>query len=360
MKINGDRIRAGDEPGAVLHVCRHRVRKPSWIAIGCCLMVSWSAVWGASDRALPEMVIFETDMAGDCDDVGALAMLHGLMDRGEVTLLMVGVNREEPKRASAAAVDVINTYYGRPNLPIGTYQGGDTQAVKESPYASVLRDEFPHDCPPDDQCPRAVPLYRKTLAGVEDQRVTLISVGGFSNLAALLDSGPDAFSPLSGRDLVAAKVKQLVAMAGAFPSSRKPETNMSIHPAASIRMAHDWPTPIVWCGLEVGQTVITGTPLQATPPDNPVRRAYEKHMNGGRTSLARGRASYDQCAVLFGVRGPEALWTLIPGRIRFTNEQADNTWSAARTGRQAYLVKSVPDAQLARDINQLMVRQSGN
>jgi hypothetical protein len=29
------------------------------------------------------MVIFDTDMNGDCDDTGALALLHALQDLGE-------------------------------------------------------------------------------------------------------------------------------------------------------------------------------------------------------------------------------------------------------------------------------------
>ena len=33
----------------------------------------------------PKKVIFETDMCSDVDDVGALAMLHALADKGEAT-----------------------------------------------------------------------------------------------------------------------------------------------------------------------------------------------------------------------------------------------------------------------------------
>jgi hypothetical protein len=48
--------------------------------------------------------------------------------------------------------------------------------------------------------------------------VTLIQVGYFSNLAALLDTPGDAFSSLNGKELVKAKVKFLSVMAGAFKS----------------------------------------------------------------------------------------------------------------------------------------------
>ena len=71
-------------------------------------------------------VILDTDMSGDADDAGALALLHALVDRGECELLATVVNRKDKTGASAAAVDAINTYYGRPDIPIGTDKQGPT------------------------------------------------------------------------------------------------------------------------------------------------------------------------------------------------------------------------------------------
>ena len=62
-------------------------------------------------------IIYDTDFGLDVDDVGALAMLHVLADRGEATLLGVVSNVSDPY--SPAAIDVINTYYGRPDVPVG-------------------------------------------------------------------------------------------------------------------------------------------------------------------------------------------------------------------------------------------------
>src|SRR5690625_7325019 len=54
-----------------------------------------------------------------------------------------------------------------------------------------------------------------------DSSVTIVTVGFMSNLAELLKSRPDRYSPLSGRELVGKKVKQYVAMAGMFPQGRE-------------------------------------------------------------------------------------------------------------------------------------------
>ena len=74
----------------------------------------------------PVKLILDTDMSGDCDDAGALALLHALADRGECEILAVVTNRRDLTDASAAAVDAINTYYGRGDIPIGTDKNGPT------------------------------------------------------------------------------------------------------------------------------------------------------------------------------------------------------------------------------------------
>ena len=65
----------------------------------------------------PVRVIFDTDMDSDCDDVGALAMLHVLADRGEAEILATVVSSRH--EWSPACVGALNTFYGRPNLLIG-------------------------------------------------------------------------------------------------------------------------------------------------------------------------------------------------------------------------------------------------
>ena len=72
----------------------------------------------------PVQVIFDTDMAGDCDDAGALAVLHALADLGEAQILAVVTNRKCTAGVSGGACDAINTFYGRPDIPIGTDKDG--------------------------------------------------------------------------------------------------------------------------------------------------------------------------------------------------------------------------------------------
>src|SRR5258706_5419057 len=69
----------------------------------------------------PARIIFDTDMAGDVDDVGALAILHAMADQGEAEILAVGISSRNEHVGPCA--DAINTWYGPPGIPI-RYQRG--------------------------------------------------------------------------------------------------------------------------------------------------------------------------------------------------------------------------------------------
>jgi inosine-uridine nucleoside N-ribohydrolase len=286
-------------------------------------------------HAAPVRIIFDTDMANDCDDAGALAVLHALADKGEAEILAIVTNRKDPSGASAAACAAINAYYGRPDIPIGTDKdGAKTKGRTPSSYAPALRDEFPHHAKPDDQMPDAVAVLRRVLAAAPDKSITYCSVGALSNLEDLLRSQPDDLSPLSGLELIEKKIQLTVIMGGGFPRTANPETNIKLDPAAAITVVNEWPGPILWQGYEVGAAIITGAELQKTPAASPVRRAFELRMHHGAPALAHGKPSYDQATVLLAVRGPQPeLWDVIEkGRVIFDSDghcQWSRDWSKA-------------------------------
>ncbi len=297
--------------------------------------------------APPVKLILETDMSGDCDDAGALALLHALADRGECELLAVLTNRKDKSNASAAAVDAINTWYGRPAIPLGTDKIGPTALQRTSLYTTALRDAFPNDIGPDDRAPDALAVYRRVLAAQPDGSVTLCSVGALSNLAVLWRHAPE---------LVRAKVRRLVVMGGEFPRGTKPEVNILTHKEAAQIVAAEWPGEIIWHGFEVGNVLITGERLKQTPRNNPVRRAYElrRHMN--RPSIEGGQPSWDQAAALFAVRGAEAAcWEVIAGGRVGVDTAGVTTWQPDSTAQHAYVKIAGDPRRLAAVIENLMI-----
>ena len=74
--------------------------------------------WTARAGLPPVSIIFDSDVDHDCDDIGALFVLHGAVERGEARLLAtIGCTSSE---AIAPCLDAINTWFGRPEIPVGT------------------------------------------------------------------------------------------------------------------------------------------------------------------------------------------------------------------------------------------------
>ena len=262
--------------------------------IGCALGVS----------SQPVKIIYDTDMESDVDDVAATAILHALADRGEAEILATMVSSGNPW--SAPCLDAINTFYGRPDLPIGVPKG---EAVnRKSVYAQSVTEAYPHSVTSADALPDAAKLYRQLLADQPDSSVVIVTVGYLTNLSRLLHTSPDSISPLSGSELVRRKVKHYVCMGGRFPQDTDPGVfgNWKPDPAATLDVVEHWPTPVLFSGggPQLANLYQTGGTLPTqTEGDNIVRRAYAWFFE--RAGWAKGPThhSADLLAVLLAVRG---------------------------------------------------------
>ena len=229
----------------------------------------------------PKRIILETDMTFDVDDVGALAVLHALADQGRVEIVAVNYNEVHPSAASA--IDAINTFYGRGDLPVGVYRG-ELSDPDPSRYLDRLA-TFPHRLTADGALD-ALDVYRRVLNDQPDASVTIVSVGFLNNLAELLRAEAD---------LVADKVEQLVVMGG----RHNDDFNLVRHGLVETtqEVIENWPTPLAIS--DYGGRVRTGSAFADTPAGNPVREAYFRWFGG----KFEGRSSWDQVAVLYAIYG---------------------------------------------------------
>jgi len=310
----------------------------------------------------PVKVIFDTEMSSDCDSAGALAVLNKLADKGEAEILACVADAVEPDKSIAATISAINTYYGRPGIPIGTYQSARIRPGRSS-YTAHIRDEFPHHALPDDQEPRALDVYRTALAKAPDGSVTILSLGFFVNLRDLLESKPDAVSPLAGSELVRKKVKRLVAVGGRFKPEdilhqTGPEYNFGGGDAKAApdtrQVIENWPTEILFAGLEIGQGVCTGLTLINSPSTNPLRRIYE--LFG---ALKTPRSSWCQIAVLAAVRDPGTYWNIKRDGYCQVSPAGLNTWADEPHRGHSYLMMKLSQEEMGRVIGQLMAEPPG-
>lgn len=296
----------------------------------------------------PVKIILDTDFGNDCDDTGALAILHQMIYNGEAELLaaMYPMNDDW----GAPAIDAVNTYYGKPNIPIGTYKGDYTYKGKHNDfYNSNLANNFPNDLKTGKGAPNAIALYRKTLSEQPDGSVTIAVVGPQRLLADLLVSPPDTYSNLSGVELVKKKVSKLVSMGAEYPKGD--EWNIKICPDGAKLVAEQWPTPIYYAGFEIGKAIMTGERLiSETPIINPVRVAFETNPM---VDKVKNRHSWDQTAVLFAVRGLKDYWTMASGTLQIAYD-GKNTWSQEGK-RHFYLIAKKPADEMKKVIEDMMV-----
>jgi inosine-uridine nucleoside N-ribohydrolase len=252
-------------------------------------------------------------------------------------------------RWCAPAIDVINTYYGREEMPIGCSKTGPNP---EEWYHDSVGD-FPHDLSSSDDAPDAVELYRKILASEPDNSVTIVVVGWLTNMADLLDSKPDRYSPLAGRELVDIKVKELVSMGGRWPNSSKNEGeyNFRMDGAAAHKVISEWPGKIMFTGL--GKDVMTGGRLVAEgAKDNPVPAFYRNFFKGHKVSE---RSSWDLIAVLYAVHGLSDYFTAVSEGKCIGQKDGSNQWIPGQPSNHSYLVYKMPQAELAAVIEDLLL-----
>lgn len=308
--------------------------------------------------AQPVRLIYDTDMGNDVDDALALAMIHALESRGEAELLAVTVTKDNPW--AAPYVDAVNTFYGRSDIPIGVVKGGKTPEDNDMIRVPADRKRadgsyvHPHDLADGRTAPDATDVLRRTLAAEEDGAVTIVQVGFSTNLARLLGSKPDQYSPLDGRELVRRKVRLLSMMAGAFPEGQ-PEYNVKVDLDAARKLFAEWPTPIVTSGFEIGQSI----PYPARSiawhygyvPEHPVVDAYRNYM-----PMPYDRPTWDLTAVLFAVRPNEGYFDLSePGTIG-VREDGRTYLQPSKMGSHRYL--KVDDLQRVRVLEALIALSS--
>ena len=289
--------------------------------------------------AAPVKIIFDTDMETDCDDGGAMAIMHSLADLGECEILASGTSVLTLE--ALATVDAVNRYRGRADIPLGMVKGDGVRG--KSKFTAQIAAEFPHHVKFESDIPDAALLYREVLSRQSDHSVIMISVGFLTNLRNLL-ALPASDGLPSGIDVVRSKVSKYVCMGGNFigyppkDDLKLGNVNFCKDAAASFDVLRHWPTEIVFAGREVCSVpsgVRVGERLRDTPADNPVRRIYELYSKGE----AGDRHVADLATVLYAVRGLTDCWDISePGDLHL-HEDMKFEWQFAPQGNQRYLLK---------------------
>lgn len=309
----------------------------------------------SSKKAKPVSIIFDTDMGPDYDDIGAIALLHAMADSGECKILATVASNKH--QYIAAVLDVMNTYYNRADLAVGVVRGEAVTLEASQHWDSLLAANYPHSIKSNEQADDALSLYRKILAAQPDKSVTIVTVGFLTNMANLLQSKPDAYSSLSGKQLISKKVKSLVCMAARFDKEMGSfkEFNVVKDAVASKMVFDTWPTNILFSGFEIGVKIYTGVPVATSSLlHSPVKDVFKRSIPLDPNDR-NGRCSWDETAVLVAVRGYHKYFTVVKGTI-ICYPDGSNSWDY-KGKRDSYLVQQMPISQMEKLINDMMMHQ---
>lgn len=209
--------------------------------------------------AQPLSVIFETDYGNDADDALALDVICKYCDAGKFRLL--GVSTHKEGKNICEAVDGSLNWYGYRKVPVARSPKPVSRPNDGNHYADSVvlkrnaKGRIAFRPTHKGRYEDAVEFYRRTLSAQPDSSVAVISVGFATNLALLLDSKPDKYSPLNGRELVAKKVKVLSAMMGCYRDNPFCEYNVNCDVASMRKLMAEWPGEIVQNPFEIGERV---------------------------------------------------------------------------------------------------------
>ena len=281
----------------------------------------------------PTSLIIDTDFGQWWDDVAALAAVHAAADQGRARIL--GIVSDVDNEWNARALDALDTWYGRPNIPIGVTAGATTMPET---YSRMLAERFPHSGRAKD----ALRLYRRLLRRQPNHSVTVLSIGSLTTLAQLVRTD---------RDLVRRKVARTVIMGGAYPRATVPEWNFGLDLAATRQVVAHWPTPVVYDGFETGARVFVGNHVCAShPADSPVRAVFDVIYRCGNDQT---EGTWDPTALYYAIYGAGRVYRRAgQGGHNVVTADGLNFW-AHHGHHQRYLVLT-DAARLSRRLDALI------
>ena len=286
------------------------------------------------------LIIFDTDIGSSADDLFALEMLYRYEDEGRCRLLGVMVDRENERNAAFA--DVMNTYFGHGDVPIGLIRDGIKEPKIWIDYAHVADTKdgdgqpmFGRSIADYSALPDGWRLYRRLLAAQPNHSVSIVSVGFVTCLAQLLQSALDSYSSLSGVELVRQKVKCIYLQGGVFGEAVEPDFNFAQGITFSKPFFQNWPQEVdmVFSPMEAGQDV-EYTPEQVIADvswtdAHPIKQVYMQ------CDCNTGQRMWDVMPVVQAVEG-DALFSLSGRGTVILTDQAETIFTPSATGNCRY------------------------
>ena len=292
--------------------------------------------------------ILGTDWWTDCDDAVALRLLCRAVRHGQIRLLGIGINA--CMEHSVSSLHGFLCSEGVQDIPLALDREA-TDFGGNPPYQKRLA-ALSDGSVTNQTAEHPVALYRRLLATASEP-VEIIEIGYPQMLAAVLQSGADEYSPLSGVELFRQKVSKVWMMAGKWDEDPGLENNFKRNTRSAqggAAVCSLCPVPITFLGFEAGETVLTGGQLAA---DDPLHLALSDHGSG------EGRSSWDPMLVQLALEGDEhtAGYEVCRGTATVCPQSGQNRFLPDGNGLHCYVIKQKPDGYYREKIDQNIRRE---
>ena len=314
------------------------MKKILLLTVLCMTMLSCNKTTTKAPATTAPAIIYDTDLGSSTDDLFGLELLYNYHNEGRCRLLGVVVDRMGDDCAGVA--DVMNTYFGHSDLPIGLVQKGIADPKVWIDYRDLPGYATDDGAPLFDRTqlppyPDGWQLYRRLLAAEPDHSVSIVSVGFVACLAQLLESQPDDISPLGGVDLVRQKVRCLYMQGGRFGEADESDFNLSQGITFAQTFFRLWPSEvdIIFSPQETGQ-MVEYTPEQVIADidwtdAHPIKQVYL------RCNCNTGQKMWDPMAVINAVEGDSLFILSERGTVSIT-PNGETPFTPSATGNCRY------------------------
>ena len=290
---------------------------------------------------MTKQIFIDTDMGSDCDDVAAVAILAHFHKLSKINLL--GVSHTSANPRTVEYLDMVCRFYGykTENLAAASKEWGIGE-FHEGFFDDVL-DGFTYS--KSSLGLNAVQLIRKQLSTVKD--ATILCIGPLNNMSRFLDSSPDEISPLSGKEILAQNVKEVVVMGGIFDNKRYDfygetfdvEYNIKLDVYASKNFIENCPAKITFVEFELGYNVKTFADTVASAVETPIRRAY-------RLFGVQERESWDVIAALYCLFGKNGYYRASVDGECVLEDNGKTNFYEKQSGKHRYLIEAASKEEI--------------
>lgn len=284
-------------------------------------------------------LLIDTDLGGDCDDVGAIALANILQNKNKVEI--IGITHTTSLSWGVPCIDIINRYYHH-QIKIGANMDDNYCNDNCNRYAQKMAERFYSSYKDRKDAKEAVSFLRKTLSEQDDHSVTIVCIGQLINMARLLKSKSDEYSKYDGVELVKKKVKEFVVMGGLFNKENeiitfegkeyKSEYNICCDIASAQYFIQNVPTKVIFSDFKCGYQVHTLGPLiEKKDMNNPITFAYVNFQN-------KARESWDLLTIYYATYHDLEMFSISNNGTILIDDKGITTFDELKQSNHYYLM----------------------